>query len=135
MKERIRSVGGWVLRYPVFALFVVSYTVTHLSFEYSFWFTDGETVFGKYAKLNEGNALVIARRVYFAKATWMFMLVWLLVLRLPLRAAVTYSFLVYSVELLLWFEPNLYLMPTLLLAVGLVIELWVKPVTVAPGGR
>jgi len=116
-----------IKRYPMFALFIASYTVVHLIFEYNFWLTSGEAIFGKYAEESNGNALQIAQQVYFAKATWMFVLIWLLVLKLPLRAAITYSFLLYSVELLLLFEVRLYLLLNLLLALGMIVELWVKP--------
>lgn len=127
MKQGTHSIWALVKLYPIFALFIGSYTVIHLMFEYNFWFTGGEAIFGKYAEATGGKALLVAQRVYFAKATWMFVLLWMLVLRLPLRAAVTYSFALYSVELLVFFEPRLYLVLNLLLAFGLLIELWVKP--------
>jgi len=84
-------------------LFVASYTVVHLRFEYDVWSTSGEATFGKYAEVSDGNALLVAQRVYFAKATWMFAFVWLLVWRRPLRSAITCSFLLYSVER--WLKP------------------------------
>ena len=45
-----RSIGALIRRYPMFALFIGSYTVVHLMFEYNFWFTTGESIFGKYAE-------------------------------------------------------------------------------------
>ncbi len=134
MAEVARTIGRSARRYPIFALFLLSYTATHLLFEYSFWFADGEAIFGKYAEASDSDAMQIAQRVYFAKATWMFALVWLLVLRFPLRAATTYSFLLYALELLFLFEPRLYLFLNLLLAVGLLIELWLKPAPRRPVG-
>jgi hypothetical protein len=125
-KQSKRSIWGLVKLYPIFALFIASYTVVHLIFEYNFWFTSGDAIFGKYAEAGHGNALLVAQKVYFTKATWMFALVWLLVLRVPLRAAITYSFFLYSVELLLLFETRTYLVLNLLLSLGMLVELWVK---------
>lgn len=131
MRPTKDSIWGFVRRYPVFTLFIASYSVVHLMFEYNFWFSTGDLVFGKYALPSDGNALLIAQRVYFTKATWMFAFIWLLVWRLPLRAALTYSFLLYSLELLFFFEVRLYLVLNLLLAFGLLLELRLKP---APTG-
>lgn len=117
---------NFVKRYPMFVVFVVSYTAVHLVFEYNFWFTDGELIFGKYAVTTGGDALAIAERVYFAKATWMFALVWLLVLRFSVRAAITYSFLLYAVELLVLFPIRPYSILNAALAAGLLIELILK---------
>ncbi len=127
MNRSAHSTWALIKRYPIFALFIASYTVVHVVFEYNFWFTSGELVFGKYAVAGDGNALVIARKVYFAKGTWMFAFIWLLVARLPLRTALSYSFLLYSVELFFFFEIRPYLVLNLLLAVGLLIELLLKP--------
>jgi hypothetical protein len=127
MTQVKQSIWNFARQYPVLVLFVASYTVVHLTFEYSFWLTNGESIFGKYADATTGNALRIAQKVYFAKATWMFAFVWLLVLRFSLRTAITYSFLLYSIELLFFFEVRLYAVLNLLLAIGLLIELWMKP--------
>lgn len=48
-------------------------------------------------------------------------LAWLLVLRLALRSAISWSFVLCSVELIVLFEPRPYLVLNLLLAVGLFI--------------
>jgi hypothetical protein len=127
MKHAMHSISEFAKRYPIFTLFIVSYSVVHLVFEFNFWFPTGELVLGKYAVPSDGNALLIAQRVYFAKATWMFVFIWLLLWRLPLRAALTYSFLLYSVELLVFFELRPYLILNLLLAAGLLLEWRLKP--------
>ena len=135
MRKAKDSIWGFFKQYPVFVLFIASYTVVHLVFEYNFWLAPDQSIFAKYAEVSDGNPLLIAQAVYFAKATWMFVLVWLLVLGLSLRAAITYSFVLYSLELLFFFEVQLYIGLNLLLALALLIELWVKPEVKPLSGR
>lgn len=107
----------------LFWLFLLSWSAVHLRFEYEFWLGGGAAVFGKYQSASDpADALRIGRTVYYTKATWMFALVWLQVLGLPLRTAVAWSFLLYGIELLLFFPAHAYAVLNLLLAVGCVIE-------------
>ena len=61
MKQGSDSLRCFVKTYPVFALFITSYTLVHVVFEYSFWFTFGDAIFGKSAEPTEANALVSAQ--------------------------------------------------------------------------
>jgi hypothetical protein len=107
----------------MFWLFLLSWSLVHLAFELEFWTGSGDAVFGKYQLATDpADALRIGRSVYYTKATWMFALVWLQVLGLPLRTAVTWSFLLYATQLLLFFPPRIYSVLNLLLAIGCVIE-------------
>ncbi len=107
----------------MFWLFLISWTLVHLNFEYRFWLGPGADVFSKYAAATgPDQALAIGKQVYFTKATWMFALVWFQVLGLSLRSAVGWSFLLYSVELLLFFPFRIYSLLNLLLAIGCVGE-------------
>jgi len=107
---------------PMFVVFLVSWTLVHLGFEYNFWVRGDATIFTKYASA-EANALVpLAEKVYFTKATWMFAFVWLQVLRVPMTSAMAWSFLLYSVELLLFFPFRVYSGLNVALAAGMVIE-------------
>jgi fatty acid desaturase len=91
----------------MFWLFLISWSAVHLGFEWEFWLGGGAGVFGKYQD---------------TKATWMFALVWLQVLGLPLRSAVAWSFLVYGIQLLLFFPVQIYSVLNVLLALGCVGE-------------
>ncbi len=107
----------------VFWFFVLCYSLVHFNFEYTFWFTDGWGIFGKYAAASDpAQRLLIAQRVYFTKATWMIVFFWLQCLGFSLPRAMAYSFLLYSVELLLFFPPRIYSFLNLLLAVAMVVE-------------
>ncbi|MBM4244924.1 MAG: hypothetical protein FJ148_14100 [Deltaproteobacteria bacterium] len=107
----------------LFWLFLLSWSLVHLAFELEFWTGSGDAVFGKYQPAADpAEALRIGRNVYYTKATWMFALVWLQVLGLPLRTAVAWSFLLYATELLLFFPVRVYAVLNLLLAIGCVIE-------------
>lgn len=106
----------------MFVLFLVSWTVVHLGFEYNFWVHDDARIFTKYAAASDDGLVDLGRRVYYTKATWMFAFVWLQVLRLPLTSAMAWSFLVYSVELLLFFPFRIYSALNVALAAGMVIE-------------
>ncbi len=107
---------------PMFWLFLVSWTIVHLNFEYSFWLRGDAAVFTKYAAPGPDGLVPLAENVYFTKATWMFVFVWLQVLRFSLPSAMAWSFLLYSIELLLLFPFRIYSGLNLLLAVGMVIE-------------
>lgn len=106
----------------MFVLFLVSWTVVHLGFEYNFWVRGDATIFTKYAASDADGLVSLAEKVYYTKATWMFAFVWLQVLRLPLSTAMAWSFLLYSVELLLLFPFRIYSGLNIALAVGMVIE-------------
>ena len=107
----------------MFWLFVACYTVVHLNFEATFWLTDGWGIFGKYAAAETPvDRLLVAERVYFTKATWMFVLVWLQCLRVAFPTALAWSFLLYSVELLLFFPLRIYSVLNLVLAAAMVAE-------------
>jgi len=104
-------------------LFLISWTAVHIAFEHEFWMGGGDGVFAKYAVTDDPAAMMtIAQKVYYTKATWMFALVWMQVLGLPLRSAVAWSFLIYGVELLLFFPIQLYSVLNVLLAIGCVGE-------------
>lgn len=107
----------------LYGLFLLCYTAIHLKFEWNFWMEDDFAVFAKYALGDDPlEHLNIAKKVYFTKATWMILLVWLCALRMPFRRALAASFLVYAIELLLLFPPNLYNGLNLLLAGGFVLQ-------------
>ncbi len=108
-------------RFTMTLLFIICYTVIHINFEYNFWVTGD--IFSKYARAGGVlTELEIAKLVYFTKATWMFILVWMMVLGMPFRAAIAYSFFIYSIELIVLFPIDIYAILNLLLAVGCVIE-------------
>jgi hypothetical protein len=102
-------------------LFIICYTIIHINFEYNFWITGD--IFGKYA---EAGGLLpeieIAKRIYFTKATWMFALVWMMVLGMSFRSAIAYSYMIYSIELMVLLPIGVYTFLNLLLAVGCVTE-------------
>ncbi len=107
----------------LYGLFLICYSVIHLKFEWNFWFENDFAIFAKYALGdNPLEHLAIAKKVYFTKATWMILLVWLCALRVPFRRALAASFLVYAIELLLLFPFNLYNGLNLLLAGGFVLQ-------------
>lgn len=107
----------------LYGLFLLCYTVIHLKFEWNFWMLDDFAIFAKYAQGDDPlTHLAIAKKVYFTKATWMILLVWLCALRVPFRRALAASFLVYAVELLLLFPFNVYNGLNLLLAGGFALQ-------------
>ncbi len=109
----------------MYGLFLVCYTVTHLRFEWNFWTGDDFAVFAKYAQGDSAEAhLAVARLVYFSKATWMILLVWLCALRIPFRRALAISFVYYAIALMVVFPVNVYTALNLLLAAGFGIEEW-----------
>ncbi len=109
----------------MYGLFLLCYTAIHLKFEWNFWTKDDFAIFAKYAVAQDPIAhLAIAKLVYFTKATWMILLVWLCALRVPFRRALAISFLVYAIELLLLFPFNVYNGLNLLLAGGFVLQEW-----------
>jgi hypothetical protein len=112
----------------MFYLFLACYAAVHLHFEYRFWVVGDAAIFAKYAGA-EGPAgwIPIAERVYYAKATWCVALVLLQGLfRVRFHAALAYSFLLYGVQLLLFFPFRVYALLNLLLALGMVIEVHVR---------
>ncbi len=109
----------------MYGLFLVCYTVVHLKFEWNFWTGDDFAVFAKYARGDSPAAhLAVARLVYFSKATWMIVLVWLCAVRIPFRRALAISFVYYAVALMFLFPVNLYTALNLLLAAGFGLEEW-----------
>lgn len=110
------------MRNTLFWILVASYTVVHVHFEYVFWLTPGSDIFGKYAAATSGEEIAVAKRVYFTKATWMIVLVWLQCLRVDFKSALAWSFLLYSVELMLFFPVRIYTLLNLFLAMGCVAE-------------
>ena len=114
-------------KFPMFWLYVASYTIVHAIFEYKFWVTGGGAIFDKYQPvLLDADAIPIAERVYYTKATWFFVLVWMQVLGARFKTALTWSFLLYSVELLLFFPFRIYTLLNIALAAGMVIEYFVR---------
>ncbi|GEM_PF-877659 len=107
----------------MYGLFLLCYTVVHLRFEWNFWMEGDFAIFAKYALGDDPlEHLAIAKKVYFTKATWMILLVWLCALRVPFRRAMAASFLVYAIELMLLFPFNIYNGLNLLLAGGFVLQ-------------
>jgi hypothetical protein len=131
-------------RLPMFTVLVVSYSIVHFNFERVWWFTDDVDIFSKYAAVpsdegagaaggdvgdvaaaaaaSAGAMLNVAKSVYFTKATWMILLVWLLAAGLEFPAALSWSFVVYALELVVLFPPRTYTMLNALLAVGVAVE-------------
>lgn len=109
----------------MYGLFLLCYTVVHLRFEWNFWTQDDFAIFAKYASGDSAEAhLAVAKLVYFSKATWMILLVWLCALRISFRRALAISFLYYAVALLFLFPVNLYNALNLLLAFGFALQEW-----------
>lgn len=109
----------------MYGLFLLCYTVVHLRFEWNFWTQDDFAIFAKYALGDSPAAhLAVAKLVYFSKATWMFLLVWLCAARISFRRALAISFLYYAVALLFLFPVNLYNGLNLLLAGGFALQEW-----------
>ena len=122
-------------RWPMYWIFIVSYTVVHLHFERNFWVMGEAAIFAKYAG---GDLLEVGQRVYYAKATWCFVMIWLLALRLHFKTALALSFGLYAVELMLFFPPRIYSGLNVLLAAGMLIEVAIrrpgKGATLEPSG-
>jgi succinate-acetate transporter protein len=111
--------------FSMYGLFLVCYTVVHLKFEWNFWTQDDFAIFAKYAQGDSPAAhLAVAKLVYFSKATWMIVLVWLCALNISFRRALAISFLYYAVALLFLFPVNVYNALNLLLAGGFAFEEW-----------
>lgn len=106
-----------------FWLYFVSYTVVHLIFEYKFWAQGSGAIWAKYDVGDSPvESLRIAEQVYYTKATWFFILVWLQALKLRFQDALAWSFFVYSLELVLFFPFQVYTLLNLGLALGMVVE-------------
>jgi hypothetical protein len=110
-------------RFTMTALFIICYFVIHLNFQYNYWLTEDRDIFRKYEVAGEQfEEAEIAKDVYFTKATWMIALVLLMVMGMPFRSAIAYSFMLYSLQLMVLFPIRTYTILNLLLAVGCVIE-------------
>ena len=108
-------------KFSMTLLFILCYTIIHIIFEYNFWGTGN--IFEKYAVADSSlTELEIAKIVYFTKATWMFAMVWMMVLGMSFRPAIAYSFMLYSIELIIFLPFRIYSLLNLLLAAGCVIE-------------
>lgn len=113
--------------FPMFYLFLICYVTVHVLFEVNFWSMPDSTVFDKYATAaGTLSAMDIAERVYFTKATWCVLLIVLQAFGLRFYTALALSFLVYGVELLAFFPLRGYAVLNLLLAIGMVIEVYVR---------
>ena len=122
-KEKSESPKLGVLprRFTMTLLFIICYTIIHINFEYNFWVTGD--IFSKYAVANGSlSEIEIAKIVYFTKATWMITLVWMMVVGLKFRSAIAYSFMLYSIELIILLPFGIYTALNLLLAIGCVTE-------------
>ena len=120
-KSDAATLGVLPRRFTMTLLFIICYTVIHFNFEYNFWVTGD--IFGKYAVADGSlNEIDIAKIVYFTKATWMFAMVWMMVLGMSFRSAIAYSFMLYSIELIILLPFGIYTMLNLLLAIGCVTE-------------
>jgi hypothetical protein len=118
-----RMFGALPRRFTMTALFVLCYFVIHLNFQYNYWLTEERDIFGKYEVAGEQfEEAEIAKDVYFTKATWMIAMVLLMVMGMPFRSAIAYSFMLYSLQLIILFPIRTYTILNLLLAVGCVIE-------------
>jgi hypothetical protein len=108
----------------LFDIFMLCHAVVHAKFELTFW--SGGDIFRKYdqGKTPE-EKLKVARKVYFTKASWMILTLWLLYWDVPFRIAASASFLVYAIELVFLFPLKTYIVLNVLLAVGCCIEQWV----------
>ena len=114
-------------RYPFFWLFILCWSVVHLGFQSNFWFGEDSAVFAKYAASGTTEGWIeVGSKVYYTKATWQFLMVALMVLGFHLVSAMAISYAVYSAELLLFFPPRIYSFLNVLLAVGMVVEVWIK---------
>ncbi len=110
-------------KHLMFWLFIVSYTVIHINFEYQYWMTGERDIFGKYEVAGaSADKMEVAKEVYFTKATWMFALVLMTALGMNFRTAMALSFGLYSVELMLLFPLRTYTFLNILLAAGMLIE-------------
>ena len=117
----IHTLGLLPRRFTMTLLFIICYTVIHINFEYNFWVTGD--IFNKYAVAdNNLSEIEIAKIVYFTKATWMFALVWLMTLGLNFSSAIAYSFMLYSIELIILLPFGIYTVLNLLPAIGCVTE-------------
>ena len=108
-------------RFTMTLFFIICYTVIHVIFEFNFFITGDN--FGKYAEAS-GNLseIEIANRVYYTKAIWMFVLVWLIVVGIPFRSSMAYSFMLYSIALMVLLPFRIYAILNFLLAIGMIIE-------------
>jgi len=122
-RNREPMLGVLPRRFTMTALLILCYILIHVNFEYTYWMTVDRDIFGKYENAVDClHELDVAKDVYFAKATWMFVLIVMMALGISFRSAIAYSFMLYSLELMLLFPIRLYTVLNLLLAVGCVLE-------------
>jgi len=108
-------------RFTMTLFFIICYTIIHINFEFNFWVTGN--IFGKYAVADDSlSEIRIAKIVYFTKAIWMFALVWLMFLGISFRSSMAYSFMLYSIALILLLPFGIYTILNFLLAIGMIIE-------------
>ena len=121
--NREPMLGTLPRRFTMTALFILCFILIHVNFEYTYWVTDDRDIFGKYENAVEClHEVDVAKDVYFTKATWMFALIVMMALGISFRSAIAYSFMLYSMELMLLFPIQLYTVLNLLLAAGCVLE-------------
>lgn len=114
-----------LLPITLFDIFIVSYFIVHLHLIYRMFIRCDESVFDKYEKSMKSTRMkriTIANRVYYTKASWMIMLVLLLYLKVPFRSAMVYTFFMYSVELMLFFPINSYILLNITLSISCLVE-------------
>ena len=120
----------------MYGLFLLCYTLIHLKFEWNFWMENDFAVFAKYAQGESAAAhLAVAKSVYFSKATWMILLVWLCALKISFRQALAISFMYYAIALLFLFPVNVYNALNLLLAFGFLLQEGLMLLNGDSGGR
>lgn len=116
-----------LVKFPMFFLFLVSYVIVHLHFEYNFWSATGAIIFDKYAAASaDQSAIAIAEQVYYAKAGWCFILIVLQAAGVRFYTALALSFFLYGLVLLFFFPVRIYALLNLLLAVGMLVEVVVR---------
>ena len=119
--DRSHTSRAWWISF--YGLFLVCYTAIHVKFEWNFWMEDDIAIFSKYAVGDDPRQwLAVAKKVYFTKASWMIVLVWLCAARIPFPRALAYSFVLYGLELMLLFPLNVYTVLNVLLALGFFLE-------------
>lgn len=121
-ERKLRPKNQIFIIMQVFDILILSYTVVHLHLQYRYWVRKDSNVFSKYCSRDLSYEYV-SKWVYFTKATWMICLVLLQYFGCSFKVALSYSFFMYSIELLCLFPPkNIYNWLNFILAVGCVLE-------------